>query len=543
VRLVDHTELIETTEPVPIFNHTERAGFAHRPDKATPKNPEHYRETPDRTTSARTHSPNHTNPRGNTPPLHNKPKPNEYKNLAKNTVSLAIGQFASKLLVYFMIYFYTLWLGKDGFGEVSNIVNICALLIVGVTLSIGDGINRYALDKTGTYDKKGVFTNALIVCLSGNAVFFVLSFFIGLFGENIAQYRLLIVFYVLVGSIKSCVALFVRSSGHVRLYAVDGIVTTAANIAFNILFLGILGLSVKGYIMSVVLGDLCSILFLTFSAKVYRSIDFKAGRWFFGKMLKFSLPYVPTAVMIWIINLSDGLIITAKMSAADNGVYQAAYKFPALIALAAGIFTQAFNISAIGGENTEPSPKRNKFFTEVFNAYTSFIFFASCGLLLIIRPLLLKMTAPGFEYAYRVTPFLILGSVFTCFGQFLGTVYAAEEKSVSSMITAASGAAMNLLLNFALIPIFGLQGAAFATCVSYALIFAVRFKDTKKYVTIDVKSARFGVQCGCALLMGCVIIFFHGSGMYYPLLIALFLVSGLICGREVMNMGRRILRR
>ena len=42
-------------------------------------------------------------------------------------------------------------------------------------------------------------------------------------------------------------------------------------------------------------------------------------------------------------------------------------------------------------------------------------------------------------------------------------------------------------MNFILIPKFGVQGAAFATCVSYIMVFVYRVIDTRKYVQIKIQ--------------------------------------------------------
>ena len=73
---------------------------------------------------------------------------NKYQKLASNTIILAIGQFGSKLLVYFMLKYYTSMLGVDGFGDVNNIINASSLLISVVTLSINEGVLRFALDRS-----------------------------------------------------------------------------------------------------------------------------------------------------------------------------------------------------------------------------------------------------------------------------------------------------------------------------------------------------------------------------------------------------------
>ena len=94
---------------------------------------------------------------------------NKYQTLASNTIILAIGQFASKILVYVMLRFYTSMLGTDGFGEVTNIINASSLLISVVTLSISEGVLRYALDKAN--NGKHVFSIGINTAIIGMVIF------------------------------------------------------------------------------------------------------------------------------------------------------------------------------------------------------------------------------------------------------------------------------------------------------------------------------------------------------------------------------------
>ena len=83
--------------------------------------------------------------------------------------------------------------------------------------------------------------------------------------------------YVATGSIKSSVALFVRSNGNVRLYAVDGIFTTVMNILFNLIFLLGFNMGNIGYLLSVICADACSIVFLSYMGKVHRYMGLSVG--------------------------------------------------------------------------------------------------------------------------------------------------------------------------------------------------------------------------------------------------------------------------
>lgn len=94
---------------------------------------------------------------------------NKYRTLASNIVILGIGQFGSKLLVYVMLNFYTSMLDKAAYGDLTNVINAASIFISVFTLSIADGVLRFALEKNN--DGKGVFSIGINVAVCGMAVF------------------------------------------------------------------------------------------------------------------------------------------------------------------------------------------------------------------------------------------------------------------------------------------------------------------------------------------------------------------------------------
>ena len=66
-----------------------------------------------------------------------------------------------------------------------------------------------------------------------------------------------------------------------------------------------------------------------------------------------------------------------------SGIYKAAYKLPSMISIFSGIFSQAWNMSAITENNSRTIAN---FYTNVFNIFQSFVYVISGGLLLVIKP-------------------------------------------------------------------------------------------------------------------------------------------------------------
>lgn len=443
-----------------------------------------------------------------------------YKQLASNTIILALGQIGSKILVIIMVRFYTQILGDEGYGSISIINTTSTLLMSLITLSIGEATIRFGLD--GKADKSQVFSISLLTNIIGLLIFIPFVPLMGLI-DFLSSYAVLIYVYVFTASIRNTCALFVRSTGHVRLFAVDGIYNTIINIVLNIILLRVFNLGVLGYTLAVVFADLASIIFLAYMG------DLKSYFRILGldknlrkAMYRFCIPMIPTSIMWWVTNTSDTYFIAAMMGKGPTGVYNAAYKLPNIIAIISGIFSQAWNMSAITEKNSRTIAK---FYTDVFNFYSSVIYIISAFLLLVIKPVLGFLAAgEGFKEAFLYTPLLIMSVVFMCFANFMGSVYIASKKSVRSMVTVFIGAALNIILNAVLIPPLGLHGAAIATAVSYVVIFVSRAVDTRSLVFMDLKPIKMITNLFLLVIMGAIVMFAVDELFYYVSLSILFLL-------------------
>jgi O-antigen/teichoic acid export membrane protein len=464
----------------------------------------------------------------------------KYKRLASNTVILAAGQFSSRFLVIIMMRFYTGMLSTDGYGTVGLIIDACMIIMAVVSLSVNESVIRFGLDTK--YDKAHVFSIGMSTVIGGLAVF-------ALFAPQLNRLEMFggfawwIYFYVFFGCIKSCCSLFVRSIGYVRLFAVDGLFTTVMNIGFNLIFMLGFGMGVHGFLLSVILADAASVIFVFFMADLKKYIRFRGkNRYLRGSMYRYSLPMIPTAIMWWVTGFSAGFFIeqAPHLGIHETGIFKAAFRLPNIIVIVAGIFSQAWNMSAITENNSRTVAK---FYTNVFGIFQSAVYLMAAGLLLVIRPALLIMTSAAFSQAYRISAILILAIVFTCFSTFVGSVYVASKKTVRSMLTALIGAVLSIVLNLVLIRIWGLYGAAVSIFLSYAAVFAVRAFDTRKIVRMELKLPKMLTNLAIITAMCIVVLTVEGMVLYYCILGVLFIVCAVINFRSALGAIKMILKK
>ncbi len=399
---------------------------------------------------------------------------NRYNQLLSNTLLFSLSTFSSKLLVFFLLPLYTYVLSTESYGIVDMLVQTANLLLPMVSIGIMHAVIRFGIDKD--YDSKQVFSGSAIVLLLGLCVFALLMPLSGLI-DYIDGYELILFLYVTFALLRSLCSQFVRSQGHTRLYALDGLLSTVYTVSLNVIFLLVLQLDILGYMLAIIVADSMSCVFLLLTAKLYRFFALKSIN---GKLMKsmvrYSLPLIPTQIFWWITNVSDRFFVTAILGASQNGIYAAAYRIPTVISIFSTIFIEAWQLSAIGEKDAKD---RKNFFTEVFTSLQSCCFVAAAGLIMLCKFVMSFLVDDKFFTAWQYIPALVIATVFSCLGSFMGSIYTVEKRSGATLLTMLAGAVTNIVLNLLLIPTFGLYGAAIATALSYVVVFVIRVVDTR----------------------------------------------------------------
>lgn len=441
---------------------------------------------------------------------------NKYKKLMGNTLVFAIGQLGAKLLSFFLLRLYTGVLAENEYSKADLLYNTLNVLVPIVTFSMADAIIRFGLDKA--YDRRKVYTSANFMTLIGMTIFAATTPLWNL-TSYYNGYTFLLYVYCFFSVFRLQASYYIRACGYVRLFAIDGIFATLTQFLFNLLFMLVLKLGITGYILSFIASDLISFICLILFGRLNRSFDFKfIDADLLKEMLKFSAPLIPTYLLWWITQSSDKFFVIRMVGETANGIYAVSYKIPTLLMLVTTIFYNAWQMSSI---EEKDSSSLGKFYRNVFSAYTSVIYLAAGALILIIKPLLAMLTPAGkYEGAELYTPILIIAMIFQCFCQFLSSIYSVKKKSLNSLFTALTAAAVNILLNLLLIKQFKVYGAAIATAASYFVCFAVRIFDARQFIPFKVDFLRLVLNT--AVIIGMCILAVKTPKFHIVWLIILF---------------------
>ncbi|WP_303805140.1 lipopolysaccharide biosynthesis protein [Ruminococcus flavefaciens] len=474
---------------------------------------------------------------------------NKYKKLALNTGIFAIGSFGAKILNLLLTRLYALNLSDTESG-IKGLLELSLLFLQPIfTFALQEYLIRFGLDKE--YDKREVFSTSAVITSVGMILMTLIVPFLSKMHSlsYMKGFTVMLIIYVIMSSLRMLCQNFVRSRDLVKLFSIDGILATLTLLIFNLIFISHNHWGVKGFLLAAILSDACSTVFLFIAARLHKYTGLRYFNKELGKeMLGFAAPLIPTIVMWTVTSLSDRLFINNMKSdkvvlgTGTAGIYDYANKIPSLISMVSTIFYQAWSMSAITENNSED---RNKFYEKVYSAYEAILFMASAGLLLIIKPIT-SFIVPSDKFAvyadvYMYTPILVIAVIFMSLNQFLGGIYSATKHPKNSSWTALAACTVNLVMNYFLIPEWGIQGAAFATFLSYIICYGARMIDARYYVPFRFDMIKTVVNTVALLLMSVLVI---GSPKLYMLWVfLLFALVMFINYKAIIDTAKKLIKR
>ena len=383
---------------------------------------------------------------------------NKSKRLINNTIIFFIGSLGSKFIQFFLVPLYTYALTTEQYGVTEIVLTASNVLMPVFSVSIADGLLRFGLDKK--LKKEDVLKNSMLIVLVGT----ILSIILAPLFQLYSGLNHWIIYFLLILNLRiyrDIFAINLKIHNKNMYFALDSIIYTFVLCAFSVLFLTILKMGIVGYFISYIVANIISIIYLNIVGTPIRDLlKGKINKVLLHDLIVYSIPMIANGIAWWVITASDRFILQYFKGEASVGIYSVASKIPTLISTFSGVFMQAWIISAV----TEFDEEREKqFYSKVFHKYYVAMFAAATCLISVVRIFMHFYVSPDFQIAWKYTPLLISGAIYSGMFAFYVGIYAAAKNSKNVTITTVIGATINIALNCILIPYIGIQGAVIAT--------------------------------------------------------------------------------
>ena len=443
---------------------------------------------------------------------------NKNKELLLNTIILGFGQFIPKIIGIITLPILTKYLSVSDYGFYDLFISFSSLFIPIFTLLIQQGAYRYLITEKDNQIKKEIISSSFFSL----HMISTLLFLILMIGCILAPLKfpvcLLIFLLYFSESLYDFLGQVVRGIGKNLTYSIGAILFSAFNMLFLLLSIRFNWISLYSTILIVTISYLCATFFLYFKAKIQQFISWNSVSLMqIKKLLKYSMPIIPSSISLWIVNLSDRLLITIFLGASYNGIYAAACKIPNFCNSLYNIFNLAWTETAV---KTVKEKNIAIYYSNLFK--NLFLFLVSCILFLIsLSPIFYKILIDEKLFSgYYQLPILFLGILFSCLTSFYGAIYVALEKTKKVGLSSFAGALINFVINLCLMKYIGLYSASLSTAISFLIIFIYRGIDIHQYLKLNYEKKEI-------LIATFLTILFYWNK--WILLIVGFIISAIYC--------------
>lgn len=309
-----------------------------------------------------------------------------------------------------------------------------------------------------------------------------------------------------------------RAEGRPMVYAAIKIGNVAFNLLLNLFFLlwlpklagkypdsFVATLYIKdfevGYVfVANVMASLATLLVLL-PHYVKLSWHFNSTLW--KNMMRYALPVMVAGIAFAINETFDRpLLKFMGVNPDDIGAYAACYR----LALFMTLFTTAFRLGIepffFSHAGTANAPQTYATVTKYFVIFGSVILLGVVAFADVLKVILLRDSS--FWEAMNVVPLIILANFFLGIYTNLSVWYKLSDKTKMGAYISIIGAAVTLLFNFALIPVWGYIGSAIATVAAYGTMMAVSYYMGAKYYPIPYDLKKMGLYVGLSAGLSCL---------------------------------------
>jgi len=439
----------------------------------------------------------------------------EMKSLAKDTAIYGLSSIIGKFLNYLLVPLYTYVLARtDDYGIVTNLYAWTALLLVILTYGMETGFFRFA-NREG-YDPKSVYKTAYGMLLFTSALF---SLIVLVFQHPIANVLgypdhaefVSMMFVTVAIDAFACIPFaYLRNQKRPILFAALKLLFVVLNIAFNILFLVILGLNDVFYVflsnlLATVIQTLC---LLPFCLPKGGQFDGKALK----AMLRYSLPLLVLGVAGIMNQTLDRILFPYLYAGADAqaqlGIYGACFK----VAMVMMMFTQAFRYAYEPFVFAKHKDRQSvEAYADAMKYYIIFSYLILLGVIFYLD-IFRYIVSSAYWEGLKIVPVVLWTYVFQGIYFNLSFWYKLTDETKWGAYFSLIGLVITLVLQIVGVPLIGYWASCGSSLVCYFVIMLLSYVIGQKKAPIPYDIKR--ILAYTALTIGLLAVY-YAIRLYY----------------------------
>lgn len=461
-----------------------------------------------------------------------------------NFIVYGLGGVINKLIPFIMLPIVTRLLPDSSYYGLSSLFNTMMMFATTfATFGMYDSMFRFFFEKDDIKFKKEICSTALLF-VAGTSVLLLWSMQLSknslskyFFGNEKYSYLVILASVAAItNSVGTILGAPTKMQNKRRLFLIINICSGIITYAISIVLL-----KYKVYENALPIGSLVSFIFI---AVVFGMLNYK---WFHIKHVKreriklllgVAMPVVPITFIYWIFNSCDKLMITNMLSMEAAGVYSIGAKFGAISQLIYTAFSGGWQYFAYSTMKDEDQISVN---AGIFEFLGMISFVSTIFLCIVIYSVFSILFEEDYISGYIVAPYLFLAPLLQMLFQILCSQFTIHGKTWLNMVFLMISASFNIIANYYLIPVMGIEGAALSTLIGYffAVLISIYVSCKMDYFRMSKKFLL------CIVVLICYFILWRSNfktNMFVSLLtgVIVFIIYFIVYKNEIMVLAGRV---
>jgi O-antigen/teichoic acid export membrane protein len=408
-----------------------------------------------------------------------------------STIIYGLASTLPALLGFVLLPLYSKHLSTGEYGIIASMGVLSGVISVFSNLALDRAAFRFYFDSNIPADQRKVLGTFFIGSISVSIIsFFILiiskPLLIMAFPEiNFYPYYFLTIITVSLGVCEGFVMGYLRISEKFFQYLFLIFLTVFLQGGLILYFVFINNMGALGQMQALLFTSL--ILLPVFLTIAYKNFSIIFDWQLFKKGILFAWPFIPSLIIAWILNWSNSIFIAHYFSLDEVGLFAMAYKISMVFFLITGAFAIAFQPIFFRKANEENQIFAKQSIYSIIHLLSRF--FIALGFLFaffsedIIRFLLDEK----YKEIHLVIRILLLSHIFAgILGISSNLYYLQSKRSKLQLAVVCASAVASLILNYLLVPMYGIYGAAFATVFSIFILTYMNYSFSKRCYFINI---------------------------------------------------------
>jgi O-antigen/teichoic acid export membrane protein len=429
-------------------------------------------------------------------------------NLFRHALTYGFGDIAGRAVAVILLPIYARLLTDAENGQVAigfALIGFCAVFY---SLGLNQALIKFLSGEAGAdteHSRKrfsSVFWTLGIIASGVTACVYVFSEQIAIWILGTPDHKDIVIMLgaiILLDTLSEPMFSLCRAQQRSKRFAVTRLVQHTLQILLIAYLIAIQGWGVRAvFLANVVSSTVALIIMLPFGVRFLRPTFSLTD---LRELLTFGIPFVPSAVSLLIISLSDRLLIEHFLGLEELGVYSITFK----IALPMLVIVRAFRSAWAPGLLAVTDPDQARYVCARVTTY--FVGSASFLILIVVAfnrelvTLVAGSNAATYLPGAAIIPIVTLGHFFHGFYVILTAGVFAEGRSRILPLVVIAGAIVNVALNLIFIPRFGYIASAWSTVAANGVMVLLLYVNTRKFYPVPFEFGRMAKAAVVALVV------------------------------------------